>query len=210
MSIYIRPFLATILLFASCDPEGADKECGEGEYKTIDGDCVADDEGDGKDWDTGDSDGWWDSGDWRDTGEADVDVDVDTERPEVEYGWDEESLFMYVWSADEHDWTLGLAEASDEDDEWTGWTGEDCLEGDTDESGEYWIFCHPIESDAELWLNVVDSPELIVEGETTLMSFDMEEENHIAYALWNNDTGECWTWGPQSWYYESFAGCEEL
>lgn len=197
-----------VLLFCACEAKPSDVECGEDEYKTIDGSCAPDEDG-GDRWDTGDTDGWWrDTGEWDTGGDVDVDVDVDDDWVEVEMVWQEDGLYLYAWGASD-EWSFGMAEL-DLDSDWFGWTGEDCLEGDIDDAGTSWQLCHPVENDAEVWLAGVETPEEIVEGETTMMNSAMDEEDHVAYALWSEETGECYTWGAQSWYYESFAGCEEL
>ena len=69
-----------------------------------------------------------------------------------------------------------------------------------------YLYCHPLSTSGGS-LATVSSLRDIVEGETTLFPHTMEEV--ITYAIWSDSTGDCWTWGHDTRYYES-AGCLAL
>ena len=69
--------------------------------------------------------------------------------------------------------------------------------------GTTWLFCHPLGRTGTT-LSSVGSVDEIVEGETTIFSFRLEDM--ITYAVWSDQTGACWTWGADVSYYTS-VGC---
>jgi hypothetical protein len=97
---------------------------------------------------------------------------------------------------------LGLAETASGG---AGWYGEDCLEGE--KNG--FDICHPfstVEGFANFSLAHVDSPDMIVPGESTLFTTALAEG--ITWVIINvDDPSRCWVGGHDVTYYDEL-GCQ--
>lgn len=100
-------------------------------------------------------------------------------------------------------YTLGMAETDPVTPD--PWTGEDCLNGYTSDSGTLYFFCHSLGTTGGD-LESVSSLGDIVEGETTIFSDGLEE--FITYAIWSEENLDCWTFGHDTSYYT--AECVEI
>lgn len=94
-------------------------------------------------------------------------------------------------------YTFGMAQTGTEN----GWFGEDCFEG----TGSFNL-CHPA-STTGVTLTEVSAAGDVVEGSTTL--FNSDDNATLTYVLTAAGSTDCWVWGDDVAYYESF-GCTDI
>lgn len=104
----------------------------------------------------------------------------------------------------EGSYTFGMAETDPNNPD--PWTGEDCHRGYTDSDGDLYLSCHPADATGVTLLDA-DSIDLVVAGETTYMT--NIGRLVTTYMLTHVESGQCWVWGHDTPYYQSY-GCAEI
>ena len=101
---------------------------------------------------------------------------------------------------------LGMAET--DPSSFDPWTGEDCVRGYTQSDGSTLLYCHPVAGSSLTLLSASDFTTL---DEDTQTAFWRSSANAITYAIWDDSTGACWTWGNDPSYYTiASIGCQAI
>ena len=109
---------------------------------------------------------------------------------------DEDSLDVTIYRGREHSWWMGMAVTDAREEVWTG---EDCYRGDTTDSGEEVLYCHPI-NEVNTALTFGAAPLTLIPGEQTALP-DADICPSLTFYFFETTTEGCWTAGHTPDYY---------
>ena len=113
---------------------------------------------------------------------------------------DEDGLDVTIYRGREHSWWMGMAVTDAREDVWTG---EDCFLGDTTDSGDEVLYCHPI-NDVNTTLTFGAAPLTLTPGEQTALP-DYNICPSLTFYFFETTTEGCWTAGHTPDYYEGLC-----
>lgn len=109
---------------------------------------------------------------------------------------DDDSLNVTIYRGRNHSWWMGMAVTDAGEDLWSG---EDCFLGDTTDSGDEVLYCHPLD-EVNTTLTFGAAPLTLIPGEqTALLSSDICPS--LTFYFFETTTESCWTAGHTPDYY---------
>ncbi len=136
-----------------------------------------------------------DSGSTADGGTTDGGAgDGGSDETLVACSWSSSEFNIDITNGDAAGYSLGFAETGGS----PSWTGEDCgYVGYKANDGTFYDYCHDISATGAT-LTIVSTFEDINPGSTTILNGASMD---IAYYLYEEGTGSCWTWGSDASYF---------